>query len=168
MKIRVAKLEDITSIISLIEASIEHMNNNGIYQWDSVYPNDTVLKQDIIDESLFVIEDEKNILGIVALNEHQDPEYDEIDWKHKSDKILVVHRLSVHPDSQGKGIAKRLMDFAEKYADENKYFSIRLDAFKDNKIAVSLYENRDYDKVGVVTFRKGLFYCFEKRIDMTE
>ena len=58
------------------------------------------------------------------------------------------------------------MDFIENYAKENKYFSIRLDAFKENKIAVLLYEKRNYNKVGIVTFRKVLFYCFEKKIKL--
>ena len=164
MKIRLSKQEDVNTILSLIKKSIKYMNNQKIYQWDDLYPNHEILTQDIINKSLFVIENEKDIVGIIVLNEHQEPEYNDISWKYKSSNVLVVHRLCIDPNSQGKGIANKLMDFAEQYAQDNKYTSIRLDAFKENKIAVSLYEKRDYETSGTVTFRKGPFYCFEKRI----
>lgn len=46
------------------------------------------------------------------------------------------------------------MDFAERFADENGYEAIRLDAFTGNPGAVALYERRGYRKAGVVRFRR--------------
>jgi ribosomal protein S18 acetylase RimI-like enzyme len=56
------------------------------------------------------------------------------------------------------------MDFAENYAIENNYTSIRLDAFSNNPRALRFYENRDYQRRGEVFFpgRELPFYCFEK------
>jgi len=56
------------------------------------------------------------------------------------------------------------MNFAEEYAIENNYKSIRLDAYSANVAAVRLYEKRGYNKIGQVFFphRKYPFYCFEK------
>jgi ribosomal protein S18 acetylase RimI-like enzyme len=54
------------------------------------------------------------------------------------------------------------MDFAEKTAAVEGYDCMRLDAFTNNTAALILYENRGYRKAGVVRFRKGEFYCYEK------
>jgi hypothetical protein len=40
--------------------------------------------------------------------------------------------------------------------------SIRLDAFTENRCALHLYDGNGYKTKGVVTFRKGNFYCYEK------
>ena len=42
--------------------------------------------------------------------------------------------------------------------------TIRLDAFSLNPIALKMYEKLGYQRVGEVTWRKGLFYLFEKKI----
>lgn len=41
---------------------------------------------------------------------------------------------------------------------------IRLDAFTGNPRALKLYDGLGYRRSGYVTFRKGLFVCFEKRL----
>jgi len=164
MNIRVANIKDFPTVFSLVETVIEDMNRQKIDQWDDIYPNEEVLKSDIENNSLYVIEKADKITGITVLNEHQEAEYKNIIWKYSGGNVLVVHRLSVHPDFQGQGIARELMKFAEHYAEENRYDLIRLDAFKNNQNAVSLYEKAGYHLAGTVTFRKGEFYCFEKEI----
>jgi ribosomal protein S18 acetylase RimI-like enzyme len=79
---------------------------------------------------------------------------------------LVIHRLSVHPEFQGKGIAKEILKFIEGFASENNYSSIRLDAYSGNEKALKLYENSNYKKAGQFDYpmRDLPFYCYEKNI----
>ena len=56
------------------------------------------------------------------------------------------------------------MDFAEEKAATENYDCIRLDAFTRNLAAFTLYENRGYRKAGIVRFRKGEFFCYERKI----
>ena len=140
------------------------MNTQNIYQWDDIYPSYALLKEDIHNKTLFVFKNKGHIVGITVLNEQQEPEYQNISWKYQEGKVLVVHRLCIHPNFQGQGIAKQLMTFTEQYAKSNNYNSIRLDAFKQNENAVLLYKNRKYHQAGIVNFRKGAFYCFEKNV----
>ena len=55
MNIRIAKIEDINIIISLIKDCIEHMNKQNIYQWDEFYPSYNLIQQDIQNKSLYLI-----------------------------------------------------------------------------------------------------------------
>jgi hypothetical protein len=56
------------------------------------------------------------------------------------------------------------MLYAEQYAKENYYCSLRLDAFVKNSFANRLYTKMGYDKPGIIELRKGLFNCYEKII----
>ncbi len=57
--------------------------------------------------SVTFLKDNGKCVAYVAINEEQSPEYSQINWFTDGRKVLVIHRLSVHPEFQGKGIAKK-------------------------------------------------------------
>lgn len=164
MKIMKAIKQDIPNIMNLIKEVVKHMMSQEIYQWNEDYPNLEVINNDIHNKDLYVIKNEKDCLGIIVINEEQSPEYKDINWKDHSEKVLVIHRLAVHPKYQGQGIARKLMDFAESYAGENGYMSIRLDCYSGNPRLNKVYLKRGYESRGQVYFpmREMPFNCYEK------
>lgn len=125
--------------------------SKGIHQWDQNYPDLTTIQNDISKAQLYTYKIGDKITGIVVLNEVQDPEYADLQWVTSSDsRNLVVHRLAVHPHYQGKGIARKLMDFTEIFAKEQGYDSIRLDTFSQNSRNQKFYDNRGYQLTGEV------------------
>jgi len=162
MEITKAVPENINHIMSLIDAAVKAMITSGLYQWDEHYPNQDIITEDIAAGSLFKISEKGKITGIIVLNEQYFPEYNALTWEDDKGRFLVVHRLCIHPDCQGKGLGKKLMKFAEEYALKNNYSSIRLDTFTKNQTALGLYDALGYRRAGEVVFTKGKFQCFEK------
>lgn len=162
--IRRGNIEELNSLMRMLKAVVANLNSLGINQWDEVYPDAVTINNDIQERNLYVFEDEGILKGMIVLNERQEKEYADVAWKHYNGKQLVVHRLSVDPQFQGQGVARRLMHFAEGYARENGYSAIRLDTFSQNPITMNFYKSLKYDVAGTVNFRKGLFYCFEKAV----
>lgn len=117
-------------------------------------------------DGLFVLKNDKEMIGATNINEEQEPEYETIKWKFDNSKVLVIHRLVIDPKYQGNGYSRTLMDFAEKFAKENNYSSIRLDANTQNKRVIDFYEKRNYFIRGNVNFpeREYPFHCMEKEI----
>lgn len=123
----------------------------GIHQWDQSYPDLATIQNDLSKGQLYKYLIGDAVAGIVVLNEIQDPEYTDLNWiTDDTSRNLIVHRLAVHPKHQGTGIARKLMDFAEKFARENKYDSIRLDTFSQNGRNQKFYDNRGYQRTGEV------------------
>lgn len=168
MPIIVATKANLAQAMSLIEACIVHMEGEGIHQWDKRYPSPELIGNDIAQGNLYLFRDGGELKGIAALNEEQSFEYGGVKWLTSGGKILVVHRLAVHPLWQRKGIAARLMDFAETHARRNGYTSIRLDVYTANPAAVRLYERRGYVRVGQVYFKTAEmpFFCYEKVMEV--
>ncbi|SNS99006.1 Acetyltransferase (GNAT) family protein [Anaerovirgula multivorans] len=160
--IRKGCIDDQILIMNIIKDTIADMESKDIHQWDNIYPGFEIINNDISKGHLYVYEDSGIIKGIVVLNEYQDKEYNSLEWKFKSGKQLVIHRLCVSPKYQGQGIARLLMVYAEQHGKELGYKSIRLDVFTDNHRACNFYEKLGYKSVGIVNFRKGKFYCLEK------
>ena len=162
-RIRAAHIEDLDVLHGIIKDATRHMDQQGIAQWDEIYPNKLVLKDDVEKQQMQIIEVEERVAGLIVLNEDQSPEYADVPWKF-SGRVLVIHRLTIDPTYQRRGLAMRLMDFAEEVAATDKYDCVRLDAFTRNPAAFSLYGNRGYRRAGMVRFRKGEFFCYEKEI----
>lgn len=166
MKIIRASAQDIDKILGLCKACSLNMMNNSIDQWDDVYPNREIFLNDINSDSLYlaVSDEREEIMACIVLNEDQDPEYGDIGWKYEKERSAVIHRLMVHPNYEGKGIARELTRYVEQSAKEAEYASIRLDVFTKNLRAIKFYQSLGYEVVGKVVFRKGEFYCCEKLI----
>ncbi|MGB1517660.1 MAG: GNAT family N-acetyltransferase [Crocinitomicaceae bacterium] len=142
---------DEEKIINMTKLCAADLISKGISQWDENYPDLNTIQMDIQRGELFKYTIENTIVGIIVLNENQDPEYVGLNWiTPASSRNLVVHRLAVHPEHQGKGIARQLMDFGEEKAKQEGYDSIRLDTFTQNKRNQKFYDNRGYQRTGVV------------------
>ena len=161
MNITRVKIEEIDQVMDLIQAAIEAMEKIGIFQWSSHYPSRELLLSDIAAGSLFAARVNGRVAGIMALNEDQQPGYKDLVWDDAEGRPLVIHRLGVHPAFQKQGLAKQLVRFAEQYAGENSYSSIRLDTFSGNFQAVGLYNALKYKHVGNINFGIGDFWAFE-------
>ncbi len=155
-------LKDINEVMRLIKEVISELENNEISQWDEIYPDYKVIFNDIHTETMFGIFKNLELAGIVVLDKNQSLEYSSVKWELGDGSPLVMHRLCIRPKFQRQGIAKQLLKFSDQYAINNSYQSIRLDAFSGNPSALNLYDNNGYMRRGVVTFRKGDFYCYEK------
>jgi ribosomal protein S18 acetylase RimI-like enzyme len=163
MNIRLARQEESEVVYGIVRDATRQMDEQGILQWDKVYPGKEILLKDVERQEMYVIEKEGRLAGFVVLNENQSPEYSAVQWIYPG-RALVVHRLTIRPVFQRSGLATCLMDFAEETASTMGCDCIRLDAFTRNPAAFTLYENRGYRKAGTVHFRKGEFYCYEKAV----
>lgn len=155
-------MNDLDAIQLLVKAAVAQMNDQGIDQWDGLYPVREDFEQDIREKQLFVGVSDNQIAAIFTLNNECDEEYKNGEWKEPDKPFLVVHRLCVSPQFQNRGIAKQMMKQAEKAALSCGIKAVRLDVYSKNPFALKVYESCGYSKVGMVEWRKGLFYLMEK------
>ena len=166
MDIVKAQKQDLSSILDMIYSCIKYMKSQGIYQWDEFYPDSDIIENDIKRGNCYILKNDGKCAAYFAIDEEQSTEYSQINWLTDGRKVLVIHRLSVHPELQGKGIAKKILKFIEDSAVKNNYSSIRLDAYSGNERALKLYENFGYKKAGqfYIIVRDLPFYCYDKNI----
>lgn len=169
MIIKKALKQDLEQLLSIVKSCGQHLIEQGIFQWNEEYPSKEILQNDIELQQIWKLEDENAIVGLIVLTEIEDSTYQNVKWLTKNQKNLYIHRLAVHPNFQGKGFAQKLMDFAERFALENRYNSIRLDTFSQNKRNQQFYAQRNYVKLEGVYFPNQSefpFYCYEKVLDV--
>ena len=162
--IRKGLYSDIDRILKITKACAKHMVSKGIYQWNEHYPNKSAFEKDVERDELYVLEINNSIIGCIVMSTLIDEEYIPVKWLTPNKNNIYIHRLAIHPEHQGNRYAQQLMDFAEQFAIENNYISIRLDTFSQNKRNKLFYELRGYKKLEDIYFPKQSeypFHCYE-------
>jgi len=168
IKIELATQNELDRVKEIAEACAKNMIENNIFQWNDKYPSREIFKEDIKNKSLYVSKINQEVVGCIMLSSFKDDVYSSVDWITPDEYNLYIHRLAVHPIFQKKGIARKMMDFAEDFAKSNNYISIRLDTFSQNPRNNKFYKSRGYNKLDDVYFPKQSefpFHCYEKLVD---
>lgn len=164
-QIQLATIQHLSEIKSLTEDCASAMQQKNIFQWNEHYPSLEVLQKDIENQELYVFKESNSVLGIIVITDNMDAEYQTVTWLTSSNsKNLYIHRLATAPRIWGEGVGRKLMDFAENYAREHKFDSVRLDTFSQNKRNQKFYEQRGYLQLENIYFPRQSehpFYCYE-------
>jgi len=166
MHLRLATPADIPAIMQIVRRVVPLMRAAGNLQWDDDYPNPEAFAKDIALGQLWVTELGLRIAGMAALTTDQEPEYAHVGWDITTPAV-VVHRLAVHPDLHGLGVAAALMQQAEAVARDRGIHELRVDTNSENPAMQRLLPKLGYRLVGEIglAFRPGLrFYCYEKHL----
>ncbi|MBU8892429.1 MAG: GNAT family N-acetyltransferase [Bacteroidales bacterium] len=166
MKVEKAKAGNILEVMYLLQHCIDDFNDNSVYQWNTSYPDYFRLLREVENGTLYIIKYKGVCIGTITFDEQQEEAFNEIEWENKSDKFIVIHRIAVFPSWQKKGVGRMLIEFAEKFAKENNYQSIRLDVASSSSHLIKLYESIGYACAGDILYpkQKETFKCLEKVI----
>jgi len=161
------KAADLDEVLCVYREARQALEEKGVFQWTDRYPTPQLIEADLKSGMLHLLRENGVVVGGIHLSSNQEKEYASVNWQFNSNKVLVIHRLVVSPRHQRKGFASEMMDFAEAFAQEENYTSIRLDAYSQNSGVLELYCKRDYYKRGEIRFpgRENVFHCLEKVVE---
>ena len=164
MNIRNARLEDVAIIMEIYNIAKEYMiANNNPTQWPLGYPNLKIVKNDIKNGNLYVIENANAIHAVFTFIEGPEQTYEFIEegmWQ--SDSIYgTIHRVA--KDKSLSGVFDLIIDFCLKL---NKH--IRIDTHENNKIMQHLILKNGFKRCGYIYVLDGTKRIAYERCDKLE
>ena len=155
--IRKATLLDIKEIMECVEDARFYLKQSGSKQWngDDGYPSKDDLLKDIINEVCYVSILDDRVVGVCAY-EGIEPEYDNIygNWITETNDYITIHRICTKEEYRGRGVAKNLMLYAEKYAKAINKKSIRIDTHPKNLAVQHIALKLGYTLCGYVMYQR--------------
>ncbi len=150
-----AVIHDLQSILSLIRARIEWMNENNIKQWNrtdylSRFTNE-YFHRVISNGQLYTVKTDGQVIGAFTLFD-----YDER-W-NDGQKALYIHNFV--SDIHHRGVGDDILCFCENEARKKNIFLLRIDCQKDNKKLNDYYSRRGFKYIS--SFEEEL-YCGNRR-----
>ena len=150
MNVRLAKLNELQKILEIFDIAKSYMRKNGNNnQWINGYPSIEILTNDIINNNLYVIEDNNDIFGVFAFIIGEDVTYNYIDGKWLNDENYgTIHRIA----SNGKrnGIMKECLKYCK-----SKIQNIKIDTHRDNFKMQKLVLENDFKYCGIIYLLNG-------------
>lgn len=162
---RKATMADISVIWEILAQGIQRRKTEGSNQWQDGYPNPDVVRKDIEMGVGYVWLVDGLVAGYCAVMINDEPAYFEIEGEWLSDGDFVVyHRVGIHENCLGKGIARKMLAKIEDLARSWGISSLRADTNHDNRPMLHLFESMGYTYCGEVYFRGSSRRAYEKLI----
>lgn len=162
MTVRKATIQETDEIFTFVKAAVERMEEQGIPQWDELYPTQEDFIQDAKSNQLYIAIVDEKPAACFTLNKNCDEEYKNGSWDYTGDDYCVIHRLCVNPEFQNRGLGTEICNEIEKLARQGGAKSIKLDCFTQNPYSLRMYKKLGYSQVGFADWRKGRFVLMEK------
>ena len=163
VELRNAKPAEIDRIWEIIQQAIARRKSEGSNQWQNGYPNRDTIVSDVSKGFGFVLTVDDEIAVYTALILNDEPAYSSIEGAWLSNgEFVVIHRVAVDENFQGKGLVKILFDKIEDFTRSHNIQSIKVDTNFDNLAMLKILENKGYSYCGEVMLAGGMRKAFEK------
>jgi GNAT superfamily N-acetyltransferase len=164
--IKVANQPDVIEAFYITKVVMNDLlQNNSIHQdlFNNYYEK---LKSYVDSNSLFILKNKNVSLGLLTFDEQEPAEFKNVSWENNGSPCLYISRIFVLPAWRNKGIGSALLSFAEEFARERGYGSIRLDASSTYEQGNLLLMKHNYRFAGNIFFhfQKAPVNCYEKAV----
>ena len=146
MKIRIATLKDLDSILRIYEHARSFMASHGNpTQWGTTYPPVDMIEHDIRMGNAYVCEENNRVIAVFYYAFENDVTYTTIydgNWLNDA-PYGVVHRIA--SDGTVKGAASFCLSWAF-----SQCHNLKIDTHQDNLVMQSLLAKLDFKKCGTI------------------
>lgn len=166
MEYRLAKIEDIEIIMSIIKDAKEYLKSQGLSQWQGEYPCNNTISQDIRDNIGYVMVENGGIIGYFVISFKPDEYYNEIfgQWLNQGE-YAGIHRTAISKKHRGIGLGDYIFKFAYDICKKSSVKSLRIDTDPENLPMRKTIERNDFTFCGNVFIDGDKKVAYEKLID---
>jgi ribosomal protein S18 acetylase RimI-like enzyme len=154
MKIRLSKIDDIPSIMQIIDDAKTYFASLYIDQWQNGYPNAEQVENDIKkNESYVILNDENQVMATSMFTTNKEPTYKIIDGNwiiDESRKYGVIHRMAIKKEFRKLGLATILFDEFHQQLKNKNVQSLKIDTHEDNLGMQALIKKLGYKYCGII------------------
>jgi GNAT superfamily N-acetyltransferase len=137
LTIRPATIDDVPAILSIYAAALDNNNVLSIEDAQKIFDQQSRYP----DYHVFLAEIDGEVVGTFALLVMEN-------IAHKGTPSAVVEDVGVIPGLQGKGIGKKMMEYALQYAKEKGCYKMSLSSNLRREQAHQFYESLGFKKHG--------------------
>jgi len=149
--IRHAAEQELPRILEIYDTARQFMRSQGnMAQWINGYPSPQLLRQDIAQGNLYVMEDERGIYGVFAFIMGDDPTYAHIDgaWQNVTTPYGTIHRIG--SDGTHRGVLHQCVAWCLTHTDH-----LRIDTHADNHVMQRCILREGFSRCGVIYVADG-------------
>lgn len=153
---RLATLNEVEDILTLIVDAKEQMARNGVQQWNDAYPNEAVVLADICHQSLWLYGSANNACVTIV--------------RHGSQ--FFIKRLIVGSEQAGHGVASQMIDDVVSQSISSNADGVRILTNHTNQPMINLVRKKHFSQINQLLMpdrpQFGNFIEFQKDVQSTK
>ncbi len=159
-----AEMDQLSAAMDLISDGKRYLKEQGSDQWQTGYPDETDIREDILRGRGYFVTDGTQPLAYLCVDFKGEPAYGQIrgQWLTGSSPYGVIHRLAIRSESRGKGLSREIFSLAEELCRNCGAQSIRVDTDEKNKIMQHILQKNGFVPCGTIWFAGGDKLAYEK------
>lgn len=159
-KIKNKELSTFSQTLITVEKALRRRSNK-LWEFDKLMPDK--LKEIYKPSNMYLLFVEGAVAGTIILQE-TDLDY----WQQykKESNCYYIHKLSLLPKYTGKGLSKKILDWAEGEAISAGKTYLRLDCNKDRGKVCKIYEDFGFKRKDIKTINGREVVLYEKNVDL--
>lgn len=162
-KLEVARPEELEVCYAMVDMGRAFQREQGFIQWTEDYPNRETIRQDIQNQTGYVLRIEEKIVGYLCVDFDGEPAYNNILGKwNTGEPYAVVHRMAFDKTARNRGISTTAFRLIEQLCRDKGIHSIRVDTDFPNKRMQYILEKNGFSKCGTVFFQGGGKLAYDK------
>ncbi|RAP53051.1 MAG: hypothetical protein BZ138_01905 [Methanosphaera sp. rholeuAM270] len=154
LEITKANITEISDVITHYKTVIEQIKDYDFTPgWEfGIHPTEEHIKKAIESGELYIVRIDSEIAGSLIIDNNSLEANDKIDWTYDltDEETYFIHLVAVNQDYRNRGIAKRMLSYADELAKRNSIKSIRLCLNKTNSNIEGLYLKAGFEYMGTV------------------
>lgn len=145
--------EQVHRCYEILDAGRAFQNANGFYQWDETYPTLEIVREDIQQETGWLILADGEIAGYFCLSFDGEPVYRGIRgaW-NTSEDYAVIHRMAFDPKFRGAGLTRQVFPLIESVCLQRGIHAIRVDTDPCNQRMQHVFLQCGFTQCGTVEY----------------
>ncbi|MFD1472912.1 GNAT family N-acetyltransferase [Companilactobacillus mishanensis] len=151
--LRKSTIEDLDSIMEIIEEARALLKKDGSPQWQDGSPDVATIKLDIEKQENWVLMVDDKIAGTTTLMTENDPNYKIIQdgsWNNDDTPYVTAHRVAISNKFRGMHLGKFLFSNLMTIAIEHGFKNFRIDTHEMNKRMQGLSVSLGFKKRGII------------------
>lgn len=155
---------DTDGIMELIVLCTAENRRRQVATWDEHYPTRELIERDVDRGFVRIAFLEKRLIGCVTITPEEEDEVlasEDLPWRGAPDSSVMICRLAIHPDLQGRGLGGHLFDHALLEAIRSGYTAIRLEVLSSELALKRFYSSRGFLQLGSIVYDREPYDVFE-------
>ncbi|HAM96622.1 TPA: hypothetical protein DCP76_02380 [Patescibacteria group bacterium] len=165
---------DVGAVYEIIHECVLWLQARGMDHWMDYYTEE-LIKHKFDTGEIFLLKEDDKFVGTISASNQEPYYYSENKdgdngmpinhtLKFTPGNAWYVSALAVLPESQGRGLAKKLLQYVENYAKEKGMEFLRMDARGDYTDLINMYLRWGFEKVGSMPDPDSEYFLMEKKV----
>lgn len=155
---------DLEDIMSLIRLCTAENRRKKVATWDEHYPTRELIESDVNRGYVNIAHLDERLIGCVTITPDEKDEVlasADLPWRGDPDSSVMICRLAILPELQGRGLGGYLFDQALLEAIQEGYTAIRLEVLSSELRLKRFYGSRGFLQLGSIVYDREPYDVFE-------